>query len=51
MAPLLDWPDDFANQFPVYEDLLAEAHNRRRGTPGEIAYDRALDEIAAISAL
>ncbi|HEX7826530.1 MAG TPA: XRE family transcriptional regulator, partial [Mycobacterium sp.] len=50
IASFLDWPTDYADKLPVYEELLEEARNSRPDTPGEIAYDQALEEIAALSA-
>ena len=50
IAPILQWPADYANKLPLYEELLEEARNSRPETPGEIAYERAFVEIEALSA-
>ncbi|MEX7472739.1 XRE family transcriptional regulator [Mycobacterium adipatum] len=49
MAPILEWPSDYADKLPLYEELLEEARNSRPDTPGEIAYERAFDEIESLS--
>jgi transcriptional regulator with XRE-family HTH domain len=49
VAQFADWPPDYAEKLPVVEELLEEARNSRGDTPGEIAYEQAFDEIAALS--
>ncbi|MGD9517671.1 helix-turn-helix domain-containing protein [Mycolicibacterium sp.] len=50
VAPWLDWPVTInQDKLAVYEELVDEARNSRPDTPGEIAYERAFDEIEAVS--
>lgn len=48
-AQFADWPPDYTDRLPLLEELLEEARNSRPDTPGEIAYERAFDEIEALS--
>lgn len=49
VAQFKDWPSDYAEKLPVVQALLEEARTSRPDTPGEIAYEQAFDEIAALS--
>jgi transcriptional regulator with XRE-family HTH domain len=49
LAPFADWPDNYTDDLELYNELHEEAVNSRPDTPGEIAYDQAFDEIAAVS--
>lgn len=50
VAPILDWPVNIdQDAWAVYEELAEEARNSRPDTPGEIAYDQAINEIASLS--
>lgn len=50
IAPWDTWPPDYAERLPLVDELLEEARNSRPDTPGEIAYEQAFEEIAALSA-
>lgn len=49
VAQFADWPPDYTDKLSLVEELLEEARNSRPDTPGEIAYERAFDEIEALS--
>jgi transcriptional regulator with XRE-family HTH domain len=49
VAPFASWPPDYTDKVPLVEELLEEARTSRPDTPGEIAYERAFDEIASLS--
>lgn len=43
IAPFAEWPDGFEQQMAVAQELQKEANNSRPDTPGEIAFNKALD--------
>lgn len=47
VAPFASWPPDYTDTLPLVQELLEEARTSRPDTPGEIAYERAHDEIDA----
>jgi transcriptional regulator with XRE-family HTH domain len=48
IAPFADWPEGFEQHMEVAQDLQEEANNSRPDTLGEIAYNKAIDDLDRI---